>query len=822
MPIYSLEKINSIVEGRFSGDKNINISYLVTDSRTLFSPNDALFFAIVGERHDGHKFIPELYNKKSLKNFVVQYLDPSFSELPGINIILVDDTLKAMQNLANAHRKTFPGTVIGITGSNGKTIVKEWLYQLMHGKKNIVRSPKSFNSQIGVPLSIWNIENTAEIALIEAGISKEGEMIKLQQMVAPNIGIFTNIGEAHQENFLSFQRKTREKLILFRDCPTIIYCSDHDYIEEEIHDWANSDQKLISWSTKKSATLKIDSIKKTNIRTYITGLYKNKSISIEIPFTDGASVENAIHCWVLMLHLDFQQSYIETVMKELSPVAMRLELKKGINNCTLINDSYNSDIYSLGIALDFLNQQQQHVQKTVILSDILQSGKEEDDLCKEIAQLISRKKIQRFIGIGKSLFTHAGIFEGQKEFFLSTDDFINNYHPSLFQNEAILLKGARSFEFERISSLIEQKSHRTTLEINLSAMVHNLNYFRSKLKPSTKTIVMVKAFSYGSGTYEIANMLEYQKVDYLAVAFADEGVALRKAGIGLPIIVMNPEENGFRQMIDHQLEPEIYSFAELKKFLAVLKILQAKNYPIHIKLDTGMHRLGFMPDELDRLRELLEYNHEYINIKSVFSHLAGSDEEEHDDFTNLQADEFDSMCNILLKNYPNPVLKHLANSMGIERFPQYQYDMVRLGIGLYGVNPFNQDLLRPVSFLRTTILQIKTIKAGETVGYNRKGKVPIEKVIAIIPVGYADGFSRLLGNGKGHVFVKGVKAPLIGNVCMDMSMIDITGIDTYEGDEVEIFGENITIQELAEKMGTIPYEVLTGIAQRVKRVYIQD
>ncbi len=820
MPVYDINKIAEMADGMLIGSYKADISYLIADSRNYISPDGSLFFALKGDRHNGHDYVEELFLKKKIKNFVVDYMQPSWENIEG-NFIVVKNTLEAMQKLSMCHRMLFRGTVIGITGSNGKTIVKEWLYQLMHQDKSIIRSPKSYNSQLGVPLSVWNLDNGAELGIFEAGISKPGEMQKLETIIKPDIGIFTNIGEAHQENFYSLEEKISEKLKLFEHSKVIIYCRDNEILDREIESLAAEGQKLLSWSTHQNANLEITEISKMNEFTVINGKYSGNNIKIKIPFTDKASVENSIHCWLLMLYLGYENNTIETRMQELSPVAMRLELKKGINNCTIINDSYNSDIYSLGIAIDFLNQQQQNSSKTLVLSDILQTGKNETELYSEVAKLIEGKKIDRLLGIGPTLFRNADLFSCKKDFFLTTDNFIGHIHSNSFNNEAILLKGARSFEFERISSILEQKVHRTVLEVNLSAMVHNLNYFRSKLEPTTKVLAMVKAFSYGSGSYEIANMLEYQKIDYLGVAFADEGVALRQSGISTPIIVMNPEETGYRSMIEYNLEPEIFSFGELHRFTQAAKSFQMERFPVHIKLDTGMHRLGFVEQEIESLCQELVSNN-YVNVKSVFSHLAASDEPRHDDFTRHQVKCFDSMCNRISKSLNKTFYRHILNSMGIERFPEAQFDMVRLGIGLYGINPFNQDLLQNVSSFKTIISQIKTILPGETIGYGRKGKAEKETTIAIIPVGYADGFSRKLGNGIGRFWINESYVPVIGNVCMDMCMADITGIEAKEGDTVEIFGNHISILQLAEWMDTISYEVFTGISGRVKRIYIKE
>ncbi|MBI5218667.1 MAG: bifunctional UDP-N-acetylmuramoyl-tripeptide:D-alanyl-D-alanine ligase/alanine racemase [Bacteroidia bacterium] len=820
MPNYNIVEISKIINGKLTGDVNPGIRYLLIDSRTLFSPEESLFFAIVGERHDGHNFIQELFNK-GVRNFVVSSLPVNSDEYADCNFILVENTLKALQGICAYHRKKFKIPVIGITGSNGKTIVKEWLYQLLSQDKNIARSPKSFNSQVGVPLSVWLLDDKTELAIFEAGISKENEMKNLQAILKPTIGVFTNIGDAHQENFFDQKQKAREKLKLFSECEKLVYCKDYYIIDDLIKQDKRFENLVFSWSLKYPADLYIMIIRKDKTESVITGKYKQKEIKITIPFTDDASIENAIHCWAMMLYLTYPNDEIQLRMQKLSPVAMRLELKAGINNCTLINDYYNSDLNSLNIALDFLNQQHQHAKKTLILSDILQIGADIKKLYHDVAELIKKKNIYQVIGIGPAITKQATSFTIRKKFFASTNEFLNSISNLQFRDEAILLKGARLFEFEKISEVLQQKTHNTVLEINLNALVHNLNFFRSLLKPGAKIMAMVKAFSYGSGMYEIANVLQYQKVDYLAVAYIDEGVELRKAGISVPILVMDPESHGFELMLEYNMEPELYSFKILNAFIDALKRAGMKGFPIHLKLDTGMRRLGFLKDDITSLIELIKDN-QYLTVKSVFSHLVASDEPVHDKFTRLQFRRFEDFSNRILKVLDYPVLRHILNSSGIERFPDSQYDMVRLGIGLYGVSAINRNKLENVSALKTCISQIKKITASDTVGYSRNGQLRKSSVIATIPVGYADGLDRRLGNGVGRVMVKGWFAPIVGNICMDMCMIDITNVDAAEGDEVIVFGDNYRISELAEQMGTIPYEVLTSISRRVKRVYFHE
>ncbi|HTM65372.1 MAG TPA: bifunctional UDP-N-acetylmuramoyl-tripeptide:D-alanyl-D-alanine ligase/alanine racemase, partial [Flavipsychrobacter sp.] len=738
------------------------------------------------------------------------------------------------QQFTSAYRKQFNIPVIGITGSNGKTVVKEWLFQLLGDQYNIVRSPKSYNSQIGVPLSVWLLEKENELAIFEAGISQAGEMEKLEKIIQPTIGVFTNIGEAHSEGFLNQRQKINEKLVLFRHATDLVYCSDYPELNECIVQYRNQTKsadfslQLFTWSQKHDADLRITDIDKQYNYTTIHAIYKDKAVHITIPFTDPASVENAIHCWSVMLLLSVEQPYIQEKMTTLHAVAMRLELRHGINDCTIINDTYNSDLTSLQIALDFLGQQRQHPHHTVVLSDMLQIGKSDGELYEEVAGLINRRAVQRFIGIGPALYKHRSFFRANKKlrsiFFKSTDAFLKQFHLLTFRNEAILLKGARTFRFEKIDLLLEQKIHQTVLSINLSSVTHNLNAFRSKLKPGVKLMAMVKAFSYGSGSFEIAHLLQFSGVDYLTVAYTDEGVALRKAGITMPIMVMSPDAISFDRMIAWKLEPELYNLRSLQTFLDMAATLKVKDYPVHIKLDTGMHRLGFAEADMENLAAILNVAPS-VKVATIFSHLAASEDASFDDFTNEQATRFRRMSETLVEKLGYAPLRHLCNSAAIGRHPDLHFDMVRLGLGLYGIDSSGslQSKLRQISTLKTTIAQIKDVAAGETVGYGRKGIIDQDKRIATICIGYADGYPRALGNGKAHVLVHGKKAPLVGVVCMDMCMIDITDIpEAKEGDEVIVFAPELPVTQLAEWAGTISYEIMTGISERVKRIYVNE
>jgi alanine racemase len=830
--LYTVSQIASVIKAKtFSQNADITIEHILLDSRKLLFPASSVFFALDGLRRKGNLFIPELYHK-GVRCFVVDeiFTEADVLDFPNAAFLQVPDVLQALQLLTSYHRQQFSLPVIGITGSNGKTMVKEWLYQLLQDDFNIVRSPKSYNSQIGVPLSVWQINAEHTLGIFEAGISQPDEMQKLARIIAPNIGIITSIGEAHGEGFLNIRQKVNEKLKLFVNSSLLIYCADNPDINEAVNTFKNNvragdEFELFSWSKKETATLQIIAVETAAGYTTVNARWKETPLNFSIPFTDEASVENAITCCCVLLHLGTGIETIAERMRQLRAVEMRLELKQGINNCSVINDSYSADINSLTIALDFLQQQKQHAKRTLILSDILQSGKSGGELYAGVAAILEQKHINRFIGIGPEISRQRNAFQNIAEtaFFSSSADFKQQFHSQHFHNETILLKGARLFEFEQISHLLEQKIHQTVLEINLNAITHNLNTYQQLLKPNVKLMAMVKAFSYGSGSFEIANLLQFHKVDYLAVAYADEGVELRKAGITLPIMVMNAEEITFDVLVQYNLEPELFSFDIFSGFEDYLKRSGINNYPVHIKLDTGMRRLGFEQKDIDELCTRLKTT-AVFKIQSVFSHLAASDSEKHDSFTKIQAEAFLEGCEKIQSITGYTFIRHIANTSAIHRHKELQLDMVRLGIGLYGVDadPAIQQQLRNVTTLKTTISQIKKIKKGESVGYNRKGMAAKNSVIATVRIGYADGYPRLLSNGTGKMLVNGKPVPVIGNVCMDMTMLDITGVDAHEGDEVIVFGEGLSVNELATLAQSIPYEILTGISQRVKRVYYEE
>ncbi|SDM93659.1 alanine racemase [Daejeonella rubra] len=815
--LYSVEELTEIFNARaFVRDRGSVIRTLLTDSRKLNDPAKGLFFALKSRR-DGHSFISEVY-KQGVRNFVISDPDFSILQFKDANFFLVQDTLMALQSLSASHRSRYDYPVIGITGSNGKTIVKEWLYQLLSPENNIIRSPKSFNSQIGVPVSVWEMNEEYDFAIFEAGISKSGEMENLAKIIRPTIGILTNIGEAHQIGFESNEEKISEKLKLFELADLFIYSGKY------LHEFQGTlpGENKFTWSFYEKADLEIIKVESLDNKFQVLlAQYLGREIQAIIPFKDQASLENAVICWATMLALGYEPGEASIRLEKLIPIGMRLELKNGINNCSVIDDSYSLDLSSLAIALDFLKQQNQHPRRTLILSDI--PGVDSELVYEKVRHLLVNKSVDRLIAVGEKIIKYVTDFPCEVELFKSTEDLLSQFSSLKFQNETVLLKGARTFGFEDISQLLTQKVHETVLEINLNALEHNLNYYKSEIGTGTKIMAMVKAFSYGSGSFEIANLLEFNKVDYLAVAYADEGVALRKAGSSLPIMVMSPDARAFDTIIKHELEPEIYSVRVLNEFEEVLKLKNLSNYPVHIKLDTGMHRLGFMEEELDQLLSLLNGN-KLMHVQSVFSHLVASEDPEHDDFTSQQISLFIKLSDKIREGLGYSFIRHLANSSGISRWPDARFEMVRLGIGLYGIDSAfgNKSPLQTVTSLKTSISQIKKIPAGDTVGYSREGKMPDGGTIATVKIGYADGYNRGLGNGKGKMLVRGNIVPTIGKICMDMCMIDITGINAEEGDEVVVFNDVIRVEDIAKQLNTIPYEVLTGISQRVKRIYYYE
>jgi alanine racemase len=817
---YSIEKVTTLIGARRIGETDAQIGWLLTDSRSLCFPEETLFFALRSARNDGHRYIADLY-RRGVRNFVVEA--KGYDDfLPGANFLIVPSPLAALQRLAERHRDEFDVPIIGITGSNGKTMVKEWLYQLLLPSQKIVRSPRSYNSQIGVPLSVWLLNEQTEVGIFEAGISQPGEMFALRDIIQPTIGVFTSLGTAHQENFRSMEEKCMEKLELMHDTEAMVYCSDNDTVSRCIRRMQYKGEK-IAWSQcDEQAALFVKSTTSLPHSTRITYIWKDEENCFEIPFIDEASVEDVITCAAVALYMGLTPAQLADRMPRLEPVAMRLEVKEGQRGCVLINDSYNSDVNSLDIALDFMNRREA-AKKTLILSDIFQTGTSPEALYAQVSDLAVKRGIDKFIGIGSELAAQADKIQiADKLFFADVPHFLSSEAFATLRDELILLKGSRSFGFDQITEQLEQKVHETILEVNLNSVVENLNYYRSFLKSETKMVCMIKADAYGAGAVEIAKTLQDQRVDYLAVAVADEGVTLRKAGITANIMIMNPEMTAFKTMFDYELEPEVYSFRLMEALIKAARKEGITGWPVHIKFDTGMHRLGFDPvEDIDELIDHLVHQQAIIP-RSVFSHFVGSDSDGFDDFSARQFALFEEGSRKLQSAFPHHILRHMDNSAGIEHFPERQMDMCRLGIGLYGVDPRDNRILHTVSTLKTTILQLRHVPKGETVGYSRKGKIERNSVIAAIPIGYADGLNRHLGNRHGYCLVNGQKAEYVGNICMDVAMIDVTDIPCKEGDQVEIFGEHLPVTQLSDELDTIPYEVLTGVSNRVKRVYFQD
>ncbi len=820
---YTIEKITTLIGARRVGTADANIGWLLTDSRSLCFPEETMFFALKTARNDGHRYISDLY-RRGVRNFVVSILPDN--PQADANYLKVPSPLAALQRLAERHRDEFDCPVVGITGSNGKTMVKEWLYQLLSPQHSVTRSPKSYNSQIGVPLSVWLLNEQTEVALFEAGISQPGEMDALRDIIQPTIGVLTYLGGAHQENFRSLEEKCMEKLQLFHGAHVIVYNSDDDTVSRCIRRSGYKGEK-IGWSSENiSAPLYIESVNTDANATRIRYNFKGNRGQYSLPFFDEASLQCSFACLAVALYLGTDAQQLAERMATLEPVAMRLEVKEGQHGCTVINDSYNSDINSLDIALDFMSRRvNDERRRTLVLSDIFQSGMTPSDLYDEVNRLCVKRGVSHFVGIGPDLMSQAlRITIADKSFFATTDDFLYSNTFRQLHDEVVLVKGARVFGFDRITERLEQKVHETILEVNLNALVDNLNYYRSFMKPETKLVCMVKADAYGAGAVEVAKTLQDHRVDYLAVAVADEGVTLRRHGITQNIMIMNPEMTAFKTMFDYDLEPEVYSFRLLDALIQAAEKQGITGWPVHIKLDTGMHRLGFDPEnDIDQLISRLRQQNAIIP-RSVFSHFVGSDSIDFDRFSAEQFRKFNEASTKLQSAFSHKILRHICNSAGIVHFPDRHLDMCRLGLGLYGYDPMTpaQAPLTPVSTLKTTILQLRRVPKDETVGYSRRGVLKRDSLIAAIPIGYADGLSRHLGRGAAYCLVNGKKAPYVGNICMDVAMIDVTDIECHEGDGVEIFGEHLPVNVLSDVLDTIPYEVLTAVSGRVKKVYFQD
>ena len=820
---YTIENVTALIGARRFGHSATQVEWLLTDSRSLVFPETTLFFALRTKVGDGHRYVADLY-RRGVRNFVVGTLPAEHeTAFPDANFLQVMSPLKALQRLAERHREEHDIPVIGVTGSNGKTVVKEWLYQLLSPTLHVTRSPKSYNSQVGVPLSVCLLGEHSEIGIFEAGISQPGEMAALRAIIQPTIGVMTNIGPAHQENFESVEEKCHEKLSLFQDAKVLVYCADDAVVDECVATSLLRGERL-AWSRQNpSAALFVSAVETLERGTRITYRFHGAEATMTIPFTDDASTVNCIHCLAVLLSLNFSAEEIANRMKRLEPVAMRLEVIQGVRNCTLINDTYNSDAASLDIALDFMARRPeiQNKQKVLILSDMFQTGLPATELYAKVAELLNRRAIDHFIGVGPEISHAHSLFLMKKSFFPSGEALADSGLLDTLHDSLVLIKGSRPFGFEKITAALSLRVHETTLHVNLDALAGNLNYYRSFMKPETKMVCMVKASAYGAGSVEVAKTLQDRGVNYLAVAVADEGAELRRAGITAGIIVMNPEMTAFKTLFDYELEPEVYNFKLLDALIKAAEKEGIQGFPVHIKLDTGMHRLGFDP-RLD-LPALIDRLHHQTSVipRSVFSHFVGSDSPDFDDFSARQFALFDEASKTLQAAFPHKILRHICNSAGIERFPERHLDMVRLGLGLYGIDPIDNRSLQNVTTLRTTILQIRECPKGDSVGYSRRTVLERDSRIAAIPIGYADGLNRHLGNRRGYCLVNGQRADYVGNICMDVCMIDVTDTDCREGDTVEIFGDNLPPAELARLLDTIPYEILTSVSDRVKRIYFQ-
>ena len=820
---YTIENVTALIGARRFGHSATQVEWLLTDSRSLVFPETTLFFALRTKVGDGHRYVADLY-RRGVRNFVVGTLPAEHeTAFPDANFLQVMSPLKALQRLAERHREEHDIPVIGVTGSNGKTVVKEWLYQLLSPTLHVTRSPKSYNSQVGVPLSVCLLGEHSEIGIFEAGISQPGEMAALRAIIQPTIGVMTNIGPAHQENFESVEEKCHEKLSLFQDAKVLVYCADDAVVDECVATSLLRGERL-AWSRRNpSAALFVSAVETLERGTRITYRFHGAEAAMTIPFTDEASTVNCIHCLAVLLSLNFSAEEIASRMKRLEPVAMRLEVIQGVRNCTLINDTYNSDAASLDIALDFMARRPeiQNKQKVLILSDMFQTGLPATELYAKVAELLNRRAIDHFIGVGPEISHAPSLFLMKKSFFPSGEALADSGLLDTLHDSLVLIKGSRPFGFEKITAALSLRVHETTLHVNLDALAGNLNYYRSFMKPETKMVCMVKASAYGAGSVEVAKTLQDRGVNYLAVAVADEGAELRRAGITAGIIVMNPEMTAFKTLFDYELEPEVYNFKLLDALIKAAEKEGIQGFPVHIKLDTGMHRLGFDP-RLD-LPALIDRLHHQTSVipRSVFSHFVGSDSPDFDDFSARQFALFDEASKTLQAAFSHKILRHICNSAGIERFPERHLDMVRLGLGLYGIDPIDNRSLQNVTTLRTTILQIRECPKGDSVGYSRRTVLERDSRIAAIPIGYADGLNRHLGNRRGYCLVNGQRADYVGNICMDVCMIDVTDTDCREGDTVEIFGDNLPPAELARLLDTIPYEILTSVSDRVKRIYFQ-
>lgn len=803
--------------------RDADIEILLIDSRSLTFPKTSLFFAIPTRENDGHRYVKELYDR-GVRNFVVNRRPEEMAGIEDAEFLIVPDTVEALRKVSRTLPPR-PDCTVAITGSHGKTTLKEWLFQLLEPLAGVSRSPRSYNSRIGVPLSLWEINDDTEIAIIEAGVSCEGEMQPLAELIDPDVVIITDIGPEHDAGFTSRESKAAEKALLARGprVKTVIYDADIELVARSLKD-VEAHRFTVSSESKDADVVITATVPTSDGKTILEYCFKGKNYSLILPFAGAACVANARLALAFMLQAGYKPDIVADRFATLHPIATRLNVSEGVNGCSLIYDSYTSDYGSLLPAIDFLKRRVVVGNDTVLILSDLRHESRGRDAYSDIARLVKAAGIDRFIGVGPELTAHQHLFPDSSRFFPSTDALLDSLSPSDFLCCSILLKGAPEYGFDRIFEMLEARKHETVLEVNLDAVVKNYNYFRSFLPPATGLIAMVKASGYGAGSFEIARTMQAQGASYLAVAVLDEGMELRRGGITMPIIVMNPKVVNYRSMFAYQLEPEVYSLEMLRDVIREAEKNDVSRYPVHIKLDTGMHRTGFTEEELPAVMDMINAQ-THIDIRSVFSHLATADALDMDEYTLAQFDRFERYTQYMLSRSGKPFLRHILNSAGIIRFPQYHYDLCRLGIGLYGLNTLPPEIEKPlatVSTLRTVIINLRHWSKGECIGYGRRGQLLRDSDIATIPIGYADGMNRHFGNGAIKVLVNGKEAPTIGNICMDACMIDVTGIECAVGDSVEIFGPNLSIQRLADLLGTIPYEIATSVSPRVKRIYYRE
>ncbi|MGC6533299.1 MAG: bifunctional UDP-N-acetylmuramoyl-tripeptide:D-alanyl-D-alanine ligase/alanine racemase [Flavobacteriales bacterium] len=815
---YTADQLARWTGGTCFGPQDASFARLATDSRKLHFPGDTLFVALKGPRHDGHEYTLSAY-EAGVRLFLTQHK----MELPGdATQVVVTDSLRGLQALAAAHRHRHNLPVVGITGSNGKTVVKEWLNLLLAAHFSVVRSPRSYNSQVGVPLSVWNLGPNHEMALFEAGISQPGEMRALANLIGPSHVVLTNVRDAHLEHFVDRQALAREKALLCVDAHTVVYCADYPHWKRAFADLDIVPPRALSWTLRNNEA-------RWCVSKVAPGRYalvsKERTVHLDLPDGDEASLENAIHAVVLSLDLGLEPATLQPVLRRLDAVPMRLELLEGKRDCTLLSDVYSSDPASLEIALDALERHAEDRPKVAVLSDMEQTGQPPKVWAEELSDTLEEHGITHVLGVGPQITAHADAFAAEVHAYPDTATLIAGGRLDQLRGAAVLIKGSRKHALEKVTAALSRRTHDTLLEVDLTAAEHNYHYFRSRVKPAVRMMAMVKASGYGAGAGELAQLLAFNQVDYLAVAYVDEGVMLRQAGVSVPIMVMNPERSALDAMLQHRLEPEVYSWNTLEGVLGALEERpQEAPLSIHIKLDTGMHRLGFEPEDLEQLGTRLAQTPN-LWVATTFTHLSAADDPNATDWSLQQLDRFQASYDRLVATLGYRPLRHALNTAGMLTLDeQYQFDMVRLGIGLYGVSPVEharKDLL-PVNTLRTVISQVKTLPAGEPVGYGRSHVAAHPQQVATLPLGYADGLPRALSNGIGEVWIAGQRCKILGRVCMDMTMVDVTGLEVEEGDEVEVFGRHLPVEEVAAAAGTISYEILAAIPQRVRRVYVQD